>query len=432
MKTTKWTVAAVTVTMGAGLIAGCGQSANNGTSTTNATTATTTTNGTTSTSTDNKPVNLKVGIWSSSPAEKQLVQKQIDAFTKANPNYHVSIQVITGNYLQVIQPMLASKTAPDIFYVDASYAPTLESAGALMPLDNYIKQDNVDTSDFSPSLLQAFQWEGKTYGLPKDENALALEYNKDLLAKAGISAPPKTWDEFQQDAKKLLAKGIAPLSFPIDVARYYPFVLDFGGSYYDKSSNKATFTNSSNNQGLQYLLDMFHKKYFQTPKDLGGDWAGTPFAQGKVAMVAEGAWLIPSMQSTAPDVKYGISDFPSVNGKDTNMVYTVSYSMSKSTKNPVQAAKLLFYLTGQDAEKMTAESGLAIPSRTSVQGDFLNQNPSYQAFIDGVNNAVPYQFGTLGQNFVDAINKATEAGVLQNKSPQDVLKQADSTLQSQQ
>jgi len=300
-----------------------------------------------------------------------------------------------------------------------------------MPLDSYIQKDSVNTSDFSPSLLSAFKWKNQTYGLPKDMNTLAIEYNKALLSKAGITNPPSTWAEFQQDAQKLQAKGIVPMSFPIDVARYYPFIKDMGGSYYDTSSNQATFTDSSNQAGLQYVIRMFQKKYFETAKDQGGSWAGDPFSQGKVAMAAEGAWIIPSLKQTAPTLNYGISDFPSLNGNNFNMVYTVSYSMAKSTKHPNSAAKLLFFMTGQSAEKMTAQSGLAIPSRASEQSVFLAQNPSYQAFVDGVKNAIPYQFGTLGQNFVDAINNATEAGVLKNVAPADVLKQATSTLQSQ-
>lgn len=422
-KWSKWSGVAATVVMSAGLTAGCGSTGSN--SSNNASTA----NGTSSSS--KAPVTLTLGMWASSPAEKQLVQNQVNEFEKQNPNITVKLQVITGNYLQELQPMLASKTAPDIFYVDSSYAPQLEDAGALMPLDNYIKQDNVDTSDFSASLLKAFQWKGVTYGLPKDFNTLALEYNKSLFAQAGISTPPTTWDEFQQDAQKLEAKNIVPMSFPIDVARFYPFIKDMGGSFYDDSANKATFTDSSNNAGLKFVIDMFQKKYFETAKDQGGTWAGDPFSQGKVAMAAEGAWIIPALQQTAPKLDYGISDFPTLNGNNFNMVYTVSYSMAKSTKHPDEAAKLLFFMTGKDAEKMTAQSGLAMPSRTSQQSVFLAQNPSYKAFVDGVPNAIPYQFGTLGQNFVDAINNATEAGVLKNVSPTDVLKQADSTLSSQ-
>jgi len=416
----KWSGVAVTAVLSVGVLAGCGSGATN------------TANGANGGATPvQQPVTLTLGMWASSPAEKTLVQNQVNAFEKQNPKIHVNIQVVTGNYLQVLQPMLASHTAPDIFYVDSSTAPQLESAGVLMPLDSYIQKDSIDTSDFSPALLNAFKWKNQTYGLPKDMNTLAIEYNKALLAKAGISNPPATWAAFQVDAQKLQAKGIVPMSFPIDVARYYPFIKDMGGSYYDASSNKATFTDSSNQAGLQFVTSMFKKKYFETAKDQGGTWAGDIFSQGKVAMAAEGAWIIPSLQQTAPNLKYGISDFPSLNGQNFNMVYTVSYSMAKATKHPNAAAKLLFFMTGKSSEKMTAQSGLAIPSRVSQQSVFLAQNPTYQAFVDGVKNAIPYQFGTLGQNFVDAINNATEAGVLKNVAPADVLKQATATLQSQ-
>jgi multiple sugar transport system substrate-binding protein len=408
----KWLGAATAVVLSVGLLAGCSSNSSGGSS-------------------DGGKVTLKLGMWASSPAEKQLVDKQIKAFEDANPNIKVKEQVVTGNYLQALQPMLASKTAPDIFYVDASYAPTLEDSGVLAPLDDYIKKDKVDTSDFAPAALSAFQWKGKTFGLPKDYNTMALEYNKDLLAKAGISSPPKTWDELLQDAKLLKEKNIAPISMPIDVARYYPFIVDFGGSYYDSSSNKVTLDDSANEAGLKFFIDNMREKNIVAPKDLGGDWAGVPFSQGKVAMALEGAWVIPFMAQSAPNVKYGIADFPSANGKSANMTYTVSYSMAKSSKHPEEAAKLLFFMTGKDAEKMTAESGLAIPSRVSQQDAFLSKNPDYQAFVNGVKNAVPYQFGTYGQNFVDAINKATEKGVLEGLDPTKVLKQAQETVDSQ-
>ncbi|MDP4086728.1 MAG: ABC transporter substrate-binding protein [Bacillota bacterium] len=408
----KWIGVASAVVLGAGLLAGCGSNSGSSSSST-------------------EQVSLKIGMWASSPAEKQLVDKQIAAFEKANKNIKVTTQVITGNYLQALQPMLASKTAPDIFYVDASYAPTLEDSGVLAPLDSYIKSGKVDIEDFAPAALNAFKWKDKTYGLPKDYNTMALEYNKDLFAKAGIATPPKTWDELIADAKILKSKGIAPLSMPIDVARYYPLVVDFGGSYYDSSSNKVTIDDPSNVAGLKFFIDNMKEKYIQAPKDLGGDWAGVPFSQGKVAMALEGAWVLPFMQQSAPNVKFGIADFPSANGKSANMTYTVSYSMAKSTKNPKEAAKLLFFMTGKNAEKMTAESGLAIPTRMSQQDVFLSKNPDYQAYVNGIKEAVPYQFGTYGQNFVDAVNKATEQGVLNGLAPEKVLSQAQDTVKSQ-
>lgn len=377
------------------------------------------------------PVHLTLGMWSSSPAELALVKSQLAVFHKENPSISVGVRVINGNYLQALQPMLASHTAPDIFYVDSSVAPQLEAAGVLMNLGSYIKKDKVNVKDFNANLLQAFTWKKSLYGLPKDFNTLALEYNKTLFAKAGIHSAPATWPELQKDAALLKKKGIVPLDFPIDVARYYPLVLDFGGNYYNGARNHATFQNRANRPGLQYFMSMQENGVMVPPTGQGATWAGEAFAQGKVAMAAEGAWIIPFMQQTAPKVQYGISNFPGINGKDYNMIYTVSYSMAKTTQYPSQAAKLLFFMTGSKAEKLTALSGLAMPSRTSEQGVFLSKNPTYKAFVNGVKQAVPYQFGTLGQNFVDAINNATEAGILKNQTPQVVLSKAINTLTSQ-
>lgn len=419
MKAKRWVTVGGSLLLGATVLAGCSTTAVNQHPVAS------------SGARDTAKVNLTLGMWSSSPAELALVKSQVSAFEKANPNMHVSIRVINGNYLQAIQPMLASHTAPDIFYVDSSVAPQLENAGVLMNLNSYIKADHVDVKDFSPNLLKAFSWKGAVYGLPKDFNTLAIESNTALLAKAGISKPPTTWAEFQKDAALLTAKKIAPLSFPVDVARFYPFVVDFGGNFYNAGINQATFPDPKNRAGLQYFMNLQSKHYFVTPQDQGASWPGDAFAQGKVAMAAEGAWIVPFMQTTAPKLKYTVSNFPSINGKDANMIFTVSYSMAKASAHPAAAAKLLFFMTGPQAEKMTAESGLAMPSRFSEQNVFLQKYPNYKAFVDGLKEAVPYQFGTLGQNFLDAINNATQAGILKKQSAQTVLANAAKTLSTQ-
>lgn len=45
--------------------------------------------------------------------------------------------------------------------------------------------------------------DGKIYGLPLSVDTMALYYNKDLLDRAGVPEPPKTWDEFQAAVKKV-------------------------------------------------------------------------------------------------------------------------------------------------------------------------------------------------------------------------------------
>jgi len=54
---------------------------------------------------------------------------------------------------------------------------------------------------------------GDIYGIPNDQGTYGLFYNKSLFKKAGIAAPPKTYNQLLADCKKFKAKGILPLAY---------------------------------------------------------------------------------------------------------------------------------------------------------------------------------------------------------------------------
>lgn len=65
-----------------------------------------------------------------------------------------------------------------------------------------MKKYNVKTIGYESSLLQPFIYKGKVYGLPKDYNTLVLFYNKEMFKQAGLTQPPKTWQDLKEYAKK--------------------------------------------------------------------------------------------------------------------------------------------------------------------------------------------------------------------------------------
>ena len=64
----------------------------------------------------------------------------------------------------------------------------------------------------NPGALGIYPLDGKQYGVPWDVGMVGFWYNKDLFAKAGITAPPATWDDFLADVAKLKASGVTPLA----------------------------------------------------------------------------------------------------------------------------------------------------------------------------------------------------------------------------
>ncbi|MGH2330634.1 ABC transporter substrate-binding protein [Thermoanaerobacter mathranii] len=361
-----------------------------------------------------KPVTIKLGMWSSSPAEKKIVDDQIAKFKEKYPNIDVQIETIVGDYMQKLQTELASNTAPDIFYLDSMPAPQLMSSGVLEPLDDYIKKYNVDVNDFEPALLSAFQWEGKTYGLPKDFNTLALFYNKDMFKAAGINEPPKTWEELRNVAKKLTKDGVKGLVLSADLARFDAFINQNGGSVY--KDGKVTLNLPENAQALDFYVSLITKdKVADTPQNMGEGWNGDAFAAKKAAMAIEGGWMIPFLKEKAPDLNYGIAELPAGKQKST-MAFTVAYVMNKNSKHKDEAFKLIEFLTGKEGQQFVVDSGLALPSRKSMQEGFKEKYPERAAFVDGASYAVPWQFGLYGTKVVDAANKACEALIMKQIS----------------
>jgi multiple sugar transport system substrate-binding protein len=373
-----------TVVVIVGLLVGCGSSGG-------------------ASSSSNENVTIKLGYWASSPAETKVLNNQIAALEKKYPNIKIKTQVVTGDYNQILQAEIASKTEPDIFYMDSSMAASYISKGALLPLDKYL--DNSDITDFQSNLLAGYQIGGKTYGLPKDYNTLALFYNKDMFSAAGITAPPTTWDELTTDAKKLTKGNVKGLSLADDAARFVPFIYQAGGKVND--GNNPAFDTAEAAKGLDYYYSFDKNGTAADPKTLGDSWSGDSLAHKHAAMVIEGGWLIPSMQEEAPDVNYGIAPLPKGDNQG-DLAFTVGYVMGRDTKNPKEAAEAITFLTGKTAQQMTADSGLAIPSRKSMGDAFAAKYPERKVLVDMTQYSQIYNFGDNFQPIYDALTKAGE------------------------
>lgn len=373
-------------------------------------------------SSSDKKVTIKVGVWSTSPAEGKLLDSQLVAFNKKNPNIKLEKQVITGDYNQAMQTKIASKTEPDIFYLDISLAEAYISKGAVAPLDQYL--DKEDLKDFLPNLLAGYQKNGKTYGLPKDTNVLALFYNKDMLSKSGVSVPTN-WTELQDAAKKLTTGTVKGLALQDDVARWGAFVNQSGNKIY--SNGKLNLTSEGTIKGLEFYTSFFKNRTAADPKSLGASWGGEAFYKEKAAMTFEGGWLIPAIAESAPKLNYGIAVLPK-GDQDGNYAFTVSYSMSKDTKNPKEAAEAIKFLTGKEAQNMTADSGLAMPTRKSLGDVYVSKFPERKALVDGIKDSTVFTYGLNHSKISDTLTNVCEKVRLGQSDVKSALEEAKTKL----
>jgi multiple sugar transport system substrate-binding protein len=366
---------------------------------------------------------IRISGWSSSPTEDALLQDSISAFMAANPGVKVKWEPIAQDYETVLKTNLAAGTEADVFYADIFWIDSLMKTGKLLALDDLMAKTGTNKSDFVASLINAFSYNGKTYGIPKDFNTLGLVYNKDLFKAAGVAEPTNdwTWSDLSAAAKKLTSGSVVGLSLPADAARFIPFLWQAGGDLANINNPAGVaatdfYTGFEAKDGLSKL-----------PSELGMGWAGEAFEKGKAAMVFEGGWLPADLNNNFKTVNYGVVQMPKGSAAKSNLIFTVSYSISAKTKNPNAAWALANYLTGSDNQAKVLKAGFALPTRTALASQITN--PNSKAIFDGAPYGKPFNYASANTGKVnDEIAKALESIMLKKSSVKDALDKLATTI----
>lgn len=325
--------------------------------------------------------------------ESALVQANVDRFVQLNPGVPVEYTPITSS--QYVQKTVAEFTAgggPDALYVYDDSLAGWVAAEYLQPLDGMPGVDEVYAGIY-PSNAEAMTVDGKRYGLPYYTDTQCLIYNEAILAKAGISAPPKTLDELEQQSQRIKDAGI--LEFPIGLtaqlqdtwqAWVWGLVYASGGDMFDEAGNPVMDgADPTAREVLAWLqraatvsrvIDPAVLQLLPVPLDDAMKAERYAFTIG--ARYALRDYNDPARSQTAGNLK--IAYIPSLDGSATGTVSTTRmYALSKDTEVQDKAFQLLTYLGGfTDGQPYTAKywfqkKGLGFPFKA------LEQDPEVQA-----------------------------------------------------
>jgi multiple sugar transport system substrate-binding protein len=330
--------------------------------------------------------------WQSSPSEEELLSQTIDAFMEAYPNIEVTHEPIPEGYIDQMTAQFSAGEPPDLFYVQAEFSDAWMEDGLLEPLEPYFQGNpEFDVEPFNDELLGVFQFEGQTFGLPKDAGPLGLFYNTDMLDAAGVE-PPTTWEELQTAAEALTADGVAGLCVGPELPRIGAFIYQAGGGIYNEDKTELTITSPESVEGIDFYLQLHEAGALQTPADLGAGWCGEAFGTGKAAMTMEGTWLFPPMENDFPDTNFDVVELPQ-GAEPGNLSFTNAYGIGVDSANKEAAWVLLQYLAGPEGMEQWTSLGLALPTREDVPAP-----ADREAHVAGLEYGTAYAFG---RNFAD-------------------------------
>ena len=158
-----------------------------------------------------KPVTIEWWHITTADPGKAVFQGIADAYMAAHPNVKINITILENEAFKTkLATAMQSGQVPDLFQ---SWGGGIMAAQADAGMLKDITSDIASWKDtINPGALSIYAYKGKQYGVPWDMGMIGVWYNKALFTKAGISAPPATWDDFLADVSKLKAAGITPLA----------------------------------------------------------------------------------------------------------------------------------------------------------------------------------------------------------------------------
>ncbi len=325
----------------------------------------------------------------------------------------VTPKPVTGDFADNLKTGFASKTEPDVFFMDIHQFGNFSDAGLLLDLNNYVSKEHM--SKFNQNLLGMFKHDGQTLGIPKDYNTLGLFYNKNMFDEASVDYPTDnwTWDDLMEANKKLKAhfdsKGKHAMVLQNEIARFQP-ILEIAGANFSYEDKGYPIVNTPEMaKGFEMWETLFKDGYATTPAELGKSWDGDSFDEQFAAMTIDGNWMNSYLAGTGNNVPYGVVQIPSMNGKKANMFFTVSWSATTNTKQPKNAAKFIEWITSDYMiRELMADGGGAIPPTLELEQEFIDMYPERIGFVEAGKIASPFDYGIASPGIVKTLGDFAE------------------------
>ncbi|WNO70968.1 extracellular solute-binding protein [Streptomyces sp. AM8-1-1] len=314
---------------------------------------------------------LTVWIMKDSVSDAYL-QRFTKGFEKEHRGTTLDIQIQEWDGIgEKVTAALASKDAPDVIEVGNTQVAQYAASGGVTDLG--AKVTELRGGDWLPGLAEPGKVDGKQYGIPWYAANRVVIYNKDLFGKAGITAPPKTRDEWLAITRKLNAGPVQGIYLPGQ--NWYTlagFIWEDGGELAEESGGnwKGSLDSPEALKGMDFYRQL--QALGKGPKD--SDEAKPPqadvFAKGDVAQIISvpGGAKIVEQANPALAGKLGFFPIPGRTADKPGATFTGGSDLIVPAASAHQDAayQVVKALAGEKWQSDLARTMSYVPNRTSL------------------------------------------------------------------
>jgi multiple sugar transport system substrate-binding protein len=397
------------------------------------------------TTTSNDAVTLT--YWPApNPQEVQLADSIVKGWNRLHPKIQVNMQPIpvSQSTEEVLLAAIAGRTTPDVCSnIWPGALAEFTRLGGLVDLDRFADYDSVITSRTPKEVAESLRDpNGHFYQMPWKTNPVMMFYNKRLFEESGVSIVPRTYSEFYEAAKKVTrdTNGDGQTDIWIGERDIRPIWwqrwFDYYCFYIAASNGKTFFVNGKLNLDeeasstvLEFFRTCYAENYFPHTYFQGGD----PFLLERKATHFAGPWQIATLQTLAPNLRYGVAPIP-VPDNHRGPVYTYgdykNIAIFSTTKHPKEAWEFVKYLVQAKYDLLLLQIANQIPIRHDLLSnplfaDYFKNSPMMVQFAQQAAYTRSVDAAPDLKEIFDAISQEYEASaVYGRKSPIEATRSA--------
>lgn len=379
-----------------------------------------------------EPVKLKFWVMG---REGEVVQKLLPEFERRHPDIRVELQQVPWTVAhEKLLTAFAGGALPDLCQLGNTWIAEFSALNALTDLDALARSSPVVVAaDYYPGIWNTNVVAARLEGIPWYVDTRLLFYRRDLLERAGIKSPPRSWAEWEQ-ALAAVKRNAAPDRFAIllplnEAEPLLALALQQNEPLLRDNGRHGAFSEPGFRRALQFYASMFRNGW--APAAGGAQIANVwdEFARGLFAFYVSGPWNIEEFKRRLPPGRqrdWMTAPLPGPDGPGASIAGGASLVIFRSSRNAQAAWRLIEYLSEPAVQlRFHALTGNLPPRRSPWRDPQLANDPYAAAFREQLERVRPVPRIPEWERIATAMQEAAEQVVRGGASVDDATRALD-------
>ncbi len=370
--------------------------------------------------------------------EAEVVAELLRDFEREHPGIRVELQQIPWTAAhEKLLTAFAADGLPDVCQLGNTWIAEFAALDTLEPVQARVDASAViDEDDYFPGIWATNVVDGELRGVPWYVDTRLLFYRKDLLAEAGIDAPPRTWAQWEQ-AMAALDRAGPPGRHAIllPVNEFEPplsLALQTGDPLLREDGGRGNFSGPGFRKALAFYAGIFERGWAPPVSETQISNVWDEFFRGSFAFYLSGPWNIREFRRRQPPElagAWGTMPLPGPDGPGAGIAGGTSLVLFRSSRNKEAAWKLVEFLSRPEIQqRFHALIGDLPPRRSTWAHPALANDALAHAFRDQLERVRPTPQVLEWERIAQEMRLATERVVRGGQSQDAAVRELDARV----